>query len=338
MNNEKEKNVTFTSENNTSQISLMGALAIMFAAFLWAFDGVVLTPWVVDLGLSDIPTFVFMLHAVSSVFLTYFLFAKSNELKNLDKKDWLAFGMTGLFGGALGTMAIIAAIVQVYSEGLNISVVLLLQKLQPIFAILLAIVWLKERPKKIFYLWALVALFGSYLLTFGFHSPDFKATGMFVPAMLAILAAFSFGSSTVFSKKAVAKISNGLGTALRFFVTTGIMIVAISLISLLNSAGFETNYAGFEGFNVINWNLIGAFIVIALTTGGTAIFIYYWGLKKVLATRSTMYEMVFPVSAIILEYVIHKQTLTIGQWVGATIVFTSILVILKLKKFDMHNE
>jgi drug/metabolite transporter (DMT)-like permease len=310
----------------------------MFAAFLWAFDGVVLTPWVVDLGLSDVPTFVFMLHAVSSIFLSYFIFTKSSELKNLDKKDWLAFGLTGLFGGALGTMAIIAAIVQVYSEGLNISVVLLLQKLQPIFAILLAYLWLKERPRKVFYIWALVALVGSYLLTFGLNSPNFKATGMFVPAMLAILAAFSFGSSTVFSKKAVTKVSNGLGTALRFFVTTGIMLVIISVISFLNSAGIETNYAGFEGFRVVNWNLIGAFVVIALTTGGTAIFIYYWGLKKVLATRSTMYEMVFPVSAIILEYFIHDQTLSSGQWLGAVIVFGAIWSILSLKKLDARVE
>ncbi|MFA6524903.1 MAG: EamA family transporter [Patescibacteria group bacterium] len=319
-------------------IGFMGALAIMFAAFLWAFDGVVLTPWVVDLGLSDVPTFVFMLHAVSSVFLSYFLFTKSAELKNLDKKDWLAFGLTGLFGGAIGTMAIIAAIVQVYSEGLNISVVLLLQKLQPIFAILLAYLWLKERPRKVFYVWALVALIGSYLLTFGLNSPNFKVTGMFVPAMLAILAAFSFGSSTVFSKRAVTKISNGLGTALRFFITTAIMLVIISVISLLNYSGIDTNYEGFAGFSAVNWNLIGAFVVIALTTGGTAIFIYYWGLKKVLATRSIMYEMVFPVSAIILEYFIHNQTLSLGQWLGAVIVFGAIWSILRLKKLDASVE
>ncbi|MFA6391229.1 MAG: EamA family transporter [Patescibacteria group bacterium] len=334
----KEKIASISSGHDPLHIGLMGALAIMLAAFLWAFDGVVLTPWVVDLGLSDIPTFVFMLHAVSSVFLSYYLFRKFKELKNLDKKDWLAFGLTGFFGGAVGTMAIIAAIVQVYSEGLNISVVLLLQKLQPIFAILLAFIWLKERPRKIFYVWAAVALIGSYLLTFGLHSPDFKATGMFIPAMLAILAAFSFGSSTVFSKKAVAKINHGLSTALRFFITTAIMLVIISVIELLKSAGIETSYAGFSGFSAINWNLIGAFVVIALSTGGMAIFIYYWGLKKVLASRSTVYEMVFPVSAIILEYFIHKQTLTAGQWLGAVIVFGAIWSILRLKKIDAQVE
>ena len=313
------------------KIGIIAALTIMFAAFLWAFDGVVLTPWVVDLGLSDIPTFVFMLHATASVFLAYFLFRKYQELKNLNKQDWLAFFLTGLFGGAIGTMAIIAAIVKVYSEGLNISVVLLLQKLQPIFAILLAILWLKERPKKTFYLWAIVALIGSYFLTFGFDQPDFNASGMFIPALLSILAAFSFGSSTVFSKKAVTKVSHGMGTALRFLITTGIMIVIIAVISLLNNFDVQTSYEGISGFRALNWNLIGAFVIIALTTGGTAIFIYYWGLKRVTAAQSTIYELMFPVSAIVLEYLIHDKILAAGQWFGSIIVIFSIVAIVRLK-------
>jgi len=313
------------------KIGIIAALTIMFAAFLWAFDGVVLTPWVVDLGLSDIPTFVFMLHATTSVFLSYFLFRKYQELKNLNKQDWLAFFLTGLFGGAIGTMAIIAAIVKVYSEGLNISVVLLLQKLQPIFAIFLAILWLKERPKKTFYLWVMVALIGSYFLTFGFDQPNFNATGMFVPALLSLLAAFSFGSSTVFSKKAITKVSHGLGTALRFIITTGIMVIIIAIITLLNNFDVQTAYEGIKGFQVINWNLIGAFVVIALTTGGTAIFIYYWGLKRVTASRSTIYELIFPVSAIVLEYFIHDKILTAGQWLGAVIVVIAIVSIVRLK-------
>ncbi|MFH1535116.1 MAG: DMT family transporter, partial [Patescibacteria group bacterium] len=175
------------------RIGSVAALAIMFAAFLWAFDGVVLTPWVLDLGLTDVPTFVFMLHAVASVFLVYFFVKRRSELKNLNRKDWGAFFLTGLFGGAIGTMAIIAAIIMVYSENLNISVVLLLQKLQPIFAILLAFAMLKERPKKKFYGWVVIALIGSYFLTFGLEQPNLDAGGMLVPAMLAILAAFSFG-------------------------------------------------------------------------------------------------------------------------------------------------
>ncbi len=313
------------------RIGLIAALAIITAAFLWAFDGIVLTPWVTDLGLYDVPTFVFMLHVTASIFLAYFFVTRRSELKNLDKKDWRAFFLTGFFGGAIGTMAIVAAIINVHSNHLNISVVLLLQKLQPIFAILLALLWLRERPKKTFYLWAAVALIGSYFLTFGFGKPDFGAQGMLVPALLAIVAAFSFGSSTVFSKKAITKISHCLGTALRFFITTGIMVVIIMLITILNASGIDTGYEGIDGFGVLNWKLMGVFVIIALTTGGTAIFIYYWGLKRVLASRSTIFEMAFPVSAIVLEFILHDKILSTGQWVGTVIVLVAIAIIINLR-------
>jgi drug/metabolite transporter (DMT)-like permease len=312
-----------------------GAIAIAFAAFLWAFDGVVLTPWVMKLGLYDVPTFVFMLHFTASIFLSYFLFKKKDELKNLTRKDRISFLLVGLFGGAIGTMAIVGAILMVYSHGLNIAVVLLLQKLQPIFAILLALLYLKERPHKQFYFWAVIAVLGSYFLTFGFAQPDFSAEGMFIPAMLAVLAAFSFGSSTVFSKHAVTKVSHGLGTALRFSLTTLIMLVIITIISLLETAGVELSYAGFSGFNLINWHLIGAFLVIAFTTGGTAIFIYYYVLKRVTASQSTMYELAFPISAIVLEFLIHDKVLTAGQWVGAIVMLLAVVCIARLKQDNM---
>lgn len=317
-----------------TKISIFAASAIMFAAFLWAFDGVVLTPWILDLGLYDVPVFVFMLHAVGSIFLSYFLITRKKELKNLNKSDWLSFLLVGLFGGAIGTMAIIGAISRVHAAHLNLSVVLILQKLQPIFAILLAYAWLKERPKKIFYFWAAVALIGSYFLTFGFAKADFSAKGMLVPALLALLAAFSFGSSTVFSKKAVTKISHGLGTALRFIITTGIMLLIICLVFLLNAAGIDTGYAGFTGFSAVNLKMFGVFVLIAMTTGATAIFIYYWGLKRVLASRSTIYELMFPVSSIILEYLIHKKILNLGQWFGAVLIMAAIIAIVRLKNAE----
>jgi len=154
---------------------------------------------------------------------------------------------------------------------------------------------------------------------------------MFMPAMLAILAAVSFGFSTVFSKKAVTKINHGLGTALRFYMTTGIMVLIIIIISILNSAGVNTNYQGINGFEAINWSLIGAFIIVALTTGGTAIFIYYWGLKRVLASRATIYEMIFPISAIVLEFIINGNILSLGQWIGAFIILVAITIIIRTK-------
>ena len=310
----------------------LGAISIMFAAFLWAVDGVVLTPWVLKLGMTDIPIFVFMLHATSSVFLLYFYFKRFSELKNLDKKDSVSFLLVAFFGGALGTMAIVAAISIVYSQGLNISVVLLLQKLQPVFALLLAFVFLKEKLQKSFYVWALLALLGSYLLTFGFSFGSIDFSGMFRPALLSVIAAFSFGASTVFSKRAVDKISHSLGTALRFILTTTLMLIIILFLTFFKKIGLETSYLGLAGFSLLNIKSLFVFILIALTTGGTSIFIYYYGLKMVLASKSTIYELVFPFSSILLEFFIHGKILGLGQWIGLIIILLAVFKITKTKR------
>ncbi|MFH1236698.1 MAG: DMT family transporter, partial [Parcubacteria group bacterium] len=144
--------------------------------------------------------------------------------------------------------------------------------------------------------------------------------------------AFSFGSSTTFSKKAITKVSHGMGTALRFYLTTLIMLIIISAVAILKASGVHTMYAGFVGFQALTWEMMLAFAIIALTTGGTAIFIYYWGLKRVTATRSTIYELMFPVSAIILEYFIHDKILNLVQWLGAVMIMGAIFMVVNYQR------
>ncbi|MCL4278097.1 MAG: EamA family transporter, partial [Ignavibacteriaceae bacterium] len=84
----------------------------------------------------------------------------------------LAFFLLALFGGAIGTMAITKALF--YVNFVNLSVVILLQKLQPVFAIALASVFLKEKLSFRFIFWAGIAIVGAYFMTFGTNLPDFS--------------------------------------------------------------------------------------------------------------------------------------------------------------------
>ena len=81
---------------------------------------------------------------------TPFFIKRFSSLKQLKKKDWLAFFGVALLGGAIGTMAITKALF--YVNFVNLSVVILLQKLQPVFAISLATIFLKEKLPKEFFL------------------------------------------------------------------------------------------------------------------------------------------------------------------------------------------
>ena len=180
-----------------------GSIAISLAAILWGFDGVFLTPRLYNL---DIGFVVFMVHAIPFVLMQFFLFKSYSTLRTLSKTEFVSLAMVALFGGAIGTLAIVKALFLV--EFKQLTIVVLLQKLQPVFAIVLATIILKEKLKPNFLLWASLAIIAGYFLTFGLQVPDIHTDkNTILAASFSLLAAFSFGSSTVFSKRALQRIS-----------------------------------------------------------------------------------------------------------------------------------
>jgi len=301
---------------NRSHYFSLGAFAVMFAAFLWAVDGIFLTPRLFHLG---VPLAVFLMHAVAFVFMAIPFIIEWKEIKKLNYKDWIVFFLVALFGGAIGTMAITKALF--YVNFINLSVVVLLQKLQPVFAILIAVILLKERPRARFYLWALVALIGSYLVTFGFTLPNFDVGDkVLLASLFSIIAAAAFGSSTSLSKYAIHKVSFRMGTYLRFGITTLVMLFVLGMFG---------SFKEFGNINGADWIVL---LIIALTTGGIAIFIYYYGLKRIPASVSTICELMFPFSAIVLEYILRGNILSMGQWLGAVLLIFSVVYITRDKR------
>jgi drug/metabolite transporter (DMT)-like permease len=288
---------------------LFPSLLVIIAASLWAVDGIVLRPSLYSL---PVPLVVLVESAIVAVLLTPFFINKFSSLKHLKKKDWLAFFGVALLGGAVGTMAITKALF--YVNFVNLSVVILLQKLQPVFAILLATIFLKEKLPKEFFLWAGLAIVGAYFMTFGTSLPNFS-TGdkTTIAALFALLAAFSFSSSTVLSKRALRNVDYEMGTYLRFLFAAIIMLIIASTTGDISS------------ITEITTKQIIIFLIIAFTTGGAAIFLYYYGLKHISASVASICELAFPLTAIILEYFVHGNILSPVQWTGAVLLLVSIL-------------
>ena len=72
------------------------------------------------------------------------------------------------------------------------------------------------------------------------------------------------------------------------------------------------------------------FFIIAFTSGGTAIFIYYYGLKEISASVATICELAFPLTAVVLEYILRGNVLDWFQWLGAIILIISIMKVSRL--------
>jgi len=284
-------------------------LFVIIAASLWGIDGIVLRPALFNL---PVPLVVFIETTIVAILLTPILIKNYSSIQKLKKKDWLSFIGVGVLGGAVGTMAITKALF--YVNFVNLSVVILIQKLQPLFALGLAALILRERLPKIFFLWAGLAITGAYFMTFGLTLPNLT-TGdkTIIAAGLSLVAALSFGSSTVLSKLALKNVGFEVGTYLRFLVSA---ILLLLITALTNE---------FSQIRGITSSQIAIFILIAFTTGGAAIFLYYYGLKKISASVATICELAFPLTAVVLDYFVRGAVLSIIQWLGVALLLFSIL-------------
>ena len=103
-------------------------------------------------------------HSLGFIILLPFLFIYKSELKKITKKQW------GRFSGWLYSEVL--WVLLFFTKALfltgfvDISVVILLHEFQPIFAILLSAIILRERFPAKFYIYAFLALVGGYFVTF----------------------------------------------------------------------------------------------------------------------------------------------------------------------------
>lgn len=308
------------------QTPLLGSIFIIIAAMMWGIDGILLTPsYFTKFKFFDVNFIVFIAHAIPTVILSIFFSKQYKYLKTFTKSDYLFFILIALFGGTIGTLSIVKALE--LSNYAPYSIVILIQKTQPIFAILLAIFLLKEKPSKNFYIVAIIALIAIYFLTFEFKSPVLLKQNNLLAVLYSLLAAFSFGSSTVFGKKVVYKFSFLTSTFYRFFFTT--IITMLFVIFSETTRNTITQYTQ-------NKNLMGLSLFIAIF-GLLAILIYYNGLKYVKATIATFCELAFPITSVVTEAIIYKRFLSPIQLVAA-IVLVAVILYLNLGNIKIKTN
>lgn len=297
-------------------------LFVIIAAALWGVDGIVLRPALYGLPVALV---VFLETTCVSLLLTPFLYRRLSIIKSLQPVDLLAFFGVAAVGGVAGTLAITKALF--YVNFVNLSVVVLIQKLQPVFAIFLAAVLLRERPSPRFIFWASLAIVGAYLMTFGLDLPNFHTDDKITEAAVyALIAAASFGCSTVFSKRALQNVSFAFATYFRFIIASIISFFVVIILGVLPQV---------PSISSTQW---GFLLMIVFLVGGPAVFLYYYGLKRIRASVATICELAFPLTAVILEYFVHRKLLDWVQWFGVAILLYSILRVTALQNKNGRQE
>lgn len=300
---------------NKKLVYYIWSIAVIISATLWSLDWILIRPQFYQFPAINI---VFLEHLLWAILLSPFLFLWWNKLKKLKRKDVFSLLWVCLFWWLIWTLAITEAFFSAFRWETTLSTVVILQKLQPVFALFLASIILKEKLNFRFYIWAIVSIVSAYFIAFwnildNIWSINFLNTAAF----FALIAAFSFWSSTVFWKSLVDDLWFKLTTSLRFTIT--------SVLAFFTLLAFWDIFSIWD-LELIYWKLL---LIIVFSSWAVALFLYYFWLKKISASSATIFELAWPLSSILFDYLINGNILSPIQIVFSIILFISFFMVSK---------
>ncbi|HLW57070.1 MAG TPA: DMT family transporter [Bacteriovoracaceae bacterium] len=298
---------------------MLGILLVALACTLWSLDTLVRYP-LVGKGVDPI-VIVFYEHVILSLifFLPYF-FSLYQKIKTLTTKDVFSFFVIGGLGSAVATVAFTQAFIDI-----NPSLVILLQKFQPVVAITLASMVLKEKIDRRFLICAGISLSGAILVSF----PDLselrnmtqleESSGKVRGYFLVLLSVLCWGSATVFGKR----------LTLVGYQTQEIMAgrYFLGLVFLLPFLSYNS-----EAFLLPESIDYFKVLIMVLVSGALGMWVYYKGLVRLQAKTTAIAEMFFPLVAIIVNWIFLKQELNLIQILGGILLVIGSFTI-QIKKY-----
>lgn len=280
----------------------LGVVLVAVAAALWGLDAWIRVPLAKS---TEVATIVFGEHLILVLLTLPFLFGAVASVLRLGWRHVLAAVVIGAGSSALATILFTQAL----ADGHDYVTPVVMQRAQPVIAVVAAGVILGERPRARFLFYFVPALLGIWLM--GVPHPFDPTVHGLKPMLYALAAAVLWALGTVLGRYLSRDLRFEHVTTLRF--AFGLPASAIALL-VLGAPAFASGHDTF-------W--IG---VLAVVTGLVALGLYYYGLQSTPAIVATVAELAFPVSAILVGYFRFDQTLTGWQWIGVAL--TTVVVTL----------
>lgn len=306
-------NVTASSSAKIGSTSPLrsGFWLVVFGAALWGVDPLFRIILLKSLTSSQI---VLLEHVVLLFAAAPVLWRHRAELKGIGLRQVSALLIVSWGGSAGATILFTMAL----SSG-DLNAVLLLQKLQPLFAIGLAAMILKERLPKNFGPLIVLALAGTYLLTFGWSIPFGHVNSfMGVGSLMALGAAALWGGSTVMGRYLLGSMKYETVTSLRFILALPFLFV----ITTLEGAPWQIQ-GGVGATAAVAINLL----LQALLPGLLSMLMYYKGLSTTKASYATLAELSFPMTGVIINWIVFQELVTLPQIMGFALIWTALYFI-----------
>lgn len=285
------------------RVDLLPPAMVAFAAMLWGTDGL----WRTGL-LAQMPSVAIVLweHVLLVLATGWLLWRDRAAIARLSWRERMLVVVVGVGASAIATVLFTQAF-----RHAGPTTVILLQKAQPLIAITLAAMWLREPLPARFWPLLPVALLGAYLISFGDAGPLASiATVADTPlgAALALGAAALWGAGTVLGRRLLAQLSFSTLAAVRFAVA----LPALALMSAL------------LGFAIPTPTQVPSLLMMALVSGLAGMLFYYRGLRETPAAVATLCELSFPVTAIIVNFLFLGAALTFNQVIGVALLWAAV--------------
>ena len=274
--------------------SVPGVVLVSMAAAMWGLDGLIRKPLSES---TSAYTIVFGEHVVLVLLTLPLLVAAMTALWRAGPRYVAAGIAVGAGASAIATILFTEALF----HGDFITVVVL-QKAQPLIAVLGAWLILGEQPRSGFVWFLVPALAGIWLIALP-EPLDPHASGL-TPIVETLAAAALWGMGTVFGRYLGRRLAFEHVTTVRFAFG---FIAAACALPIAGEPAFSNAHDSF-------W-----IAVLALVTGFFALGLYYYGLRRTPAVLAAIGELAFPVTAALVGIYVFDSSLRWTQWVGVAI-------------------
>lgn len=292
-----------SSSNNNNFFVVFG---LLFGAVCW---GIIWFPYrlLADAGISGIVSSFYTYSIAILIGVAVFARQWRGMLKLPASIIWL-----GLAAGWTNVSYVLAII-----EG-EVMRVMLLFYLSPLWTLILAHCWLKEKTQLTGYIAIAASLLGAFIMLYepqaGFPLPRNTSE------WLALSSGIGFSLTNVITRKS----SHLTLTAKAFAVWTGVLAVAVVFI-ILGAEAFLMP-ADISGFN---WLII---VLIALALMAATLFVQY-GVTRIEATRASVLFLFELVVAAIASYYLADEHMAVKEWVGG-----GLIVVAAIFAASNHNH
>jgi drug/metabolite transporter, DME family len=272
-----------------------GVVLVAIAAALWGLDPILRKPLASS---TNATTIVFGEHVVLVLFTLPVLLPALRAVWHAGPRYVAA--SVGVGAGASAVATILFTDALFHSDFITPVV---LQKVQPLVAVIGAAIVLRERPRPRFVWFLVPALLGLWLVNQP-HPLDPTANGL-RPVIESLAAAVLWACGTVLGRYLGRELEFQHILSLRFFF--GLIASAIALPIMSSKA-----YAG--GHDSV-W-----IVYYAIATGLISLGLYYYGLKRTPAVLASLAELTYPAIAVIGGIYAYNAHLRWSQWLGVAMI------------------